>query len=339
MKNLIYILFGLIFLISCDKKVKSIAEMQTDFYELQKKTIRQGDSLKVNYYLYKEKVDSVLLLLDGVPMRNGELLTSENSHLGLNKLEIKVFFEDYFVYAKTDIGILNPQEEESVNFEVLKEFPHPNKPFTQGFLYRNGKIYESSGQYGQSKLLSYTPGANDFSQKIDLDRQYFAEGLTLFEDKLYQLTYRERKIFVYNPDTFELINTLAMPEMMREGWGITSSDKEFILSDGSQNLYFFDRDFNFTKKIQVAGNVSIYDKINELEYINGKVFANVWLTNYILVINPDTGAVEHYYDLSALSETTGEDDVLNGIALYNNRILVTGKEWSKIYELPLPEGF
>ena len=131
---------------------------------------------------------------------------------------------------------------------------------------------------------------------------------------------------------------LELPAIVKEGWGLTTNGEEIIISDGSQNIYFFDKDLNFNRKIQVTGNLSIYTNINEMEYINDRIFANVWLTNFILIINPETGAVEQYYDLNEIDESTSTDDVLNGIALYNDNILVTGKNWNNFYEINLPKS-
>lgn len=339
MKNWIFLLAPLMAVMACKKDIESLSDMRSDFFELQNRSIRMGDTLTVKYQLYQSKIDSVSFLMNGKHLPDNSVLSFDNAQLGLNKLEINVYTTDGRIYGKTEIGILSGNEEKEVEYEMIKTYPHSKDLFTQGFFFHDGKIYESSGQYGKSKLVSYSLGSEQFSREFELGKNFFAEGATLFKDKIWQLTYRERKIFVYNPDTFELINTLDLPAEIRQGWGLTTNGEDLIFSDGSQNLYFFDENLQYKKRIQVAGFISVYTKLNELEYIKDKIFANVWQTDYILVINPESGEVEHFYDLSELSETKGSDDVLNGIALYNNHLLVTGKNWTKISEITLPEGF
>ncbi|MBW7870103.1 MAG: glutaminyl-peptide cyclotransferase [Flavobacteriia bacterium] len=337
MRKLIAIIFGLL-MMSCVKEVGSLADLKSDFYELQNRSIRMNDTLKVNFNAYQDRIDSVSLLLNGKRIQNNTVLDSLNSTLGLNQLEINVYTNEGRINGKTKLPVLSSIPETPVEFEVIKEYPHPKELFTQGFFFHNGLIYESAGQYKKSKLVTYRLGSTDFVQEKRLDGNIFAEGCALLNDKIYQLTYRERKVFVFDANSLELKQTIQMPAELREGWGLTSDGKQLIASDGSQDLYFFDENLNFKRQIQVVGNVSIYDQINELEYIGGKIFANVWQTSYLLVINPESGRVEKYYDLKELNEANGSDDVLNGIAFYDGKLLVTGKLWSKIYEINLPKN-
>lgn len=334
-KVAILLLIGSI--LSCTDKIKGLSDFKSDFYELQAKSIHLNDELEVQFLQNQDKIDSVSLILNGKPMKNKDVIHSENAVLGINELEIYVYLQDKHIYGKTQIGILSPERETAVDYQLINEYPHFQELFTQGFFFHDNKIYESSGQYGKSKLVAYALGSSQFIKETKQEPNVFSEGATLFQNKIYQLTFRERKIFVYDATSLELIKTLEMPSQLKEGWGMTSSEDELILSDGTQNIFFFDENLNYKRRIQVTGNVSIYNNINEMEYINGKIFANVWQTPYILIIDPKTGRVEHYYDLNSLNESRGSDDVLNGIALYGNTILVTGKNWRKIYELTLPE--
>lgn len=336
MKKLLF-LFVLICLVSsCKKDVETLSDLKSNFYELQHNGLRLGDSLNVYFFKNQDLVDSVELTLNGKSIPNHVVMNTTNTNLGVNELKIKVHLGDDFITGETNVPVLNSTKETSIPYEVIKEFPHP-KLFTEGFFFYDNKVYESSGQYGKSKLVTYSLGSTQFQQEIKQDAKVFSEGATLLGDKIYQLTYRERKVFVYDAKSLALIDTLELPAVVKEGWGMTHNGKELIVSDGTQNLYFFDEKFKLIRKIQIAGYKSVYTYLNELEFVNGKIFANVWTTNFILVINPETGAVEQYYDLTQLSETKGSDDVLNGIALYKDHLLVTGKNWEKIYELPLPD--
>lgn len=333
MKNLYCLVFCLFLIISCKNEPESLSDLKSNFYEIQHNGLRLGDSLNVYFFENEDLVRSVEILWNGKPFKNHTVMDSANTLLGINNLKIKVNLENNSISGETNVPILNSVRETPVEFEVVKEYPHPQELFTQGFFFHNNKIYESAGQYKKSKLVSYSLGSTGYLQEKKQDDRTFAEGAALLNGRIYQLTYRQRDIFVYDENTFELIETLRLPSILKEGWGITTNGKELIVTDGTQNIYFFDEKFNLQRKIQVAGYVSIYTQLNEMEFINGKIYANVWQTNFVLIINPASGGVEQYYDLSSLSQTKGDDDVLNGIAAYGNNILVTGKNWTRIYEL------
>lgn len=333
MKKSIFVLFALVALGSCENKISSLSELKSNFYEFKEKAIHSGEVLSITFGSNADKIDSVSLTLNGKSFKNNTRLDSANSTLGLNKLQMKVYMDGDFIWGETVVSVLSSFKETPVEFEVVKEYPHPAELFTEGFFFFNNRIYESAGQKGKSKLVSYLPGSINYIQEKKQDAEDFSEGIALLNNKIYQLTYRQRKIYVYDHNTLELTEMLRLPEMVKEGWGMTSNGQELIVSDGTQNIFFFDERFNLQRKIQVAGYVSIYTNLNELEFINGKIYANIWQTNYILVINPESGAVEQYYDVTSLSETRGNDDVLNGIALKGNNLLITGKNWNNIYEL------
>lgn len=336
MKNFIRICAVLLLVVSCQNDVKSLSDLKSNFYELPHNGLRLGDSLNIYFFKNQDKVDSVELTMNGQAFHNHSVMDNSNTRLGVNDLKIKVHTGDTFITGEVQVPILNSDKETPIEFEVISQYPHPKELFTQGFFFANGKLYESSGQYGKSKLVTYQPGTTNYLEEVKQDAKIFSEGIALLNNKIYQLTYRERKALVYDAQSLKLEKEIPLPAMLKEGWGMTTNGKELIVSDGTQNVYFFDEEFNLKRKIQVAGYQSVYTHINEMEFINGKIFANVWTTNFILVINPETGAVEQYYDLTQLSETKGSDDVLNGIAFFNESILVTGKNWEKIYQLPLP---
>lgn len=333
MKKLYYFAFCLFLIISCNNEPKSLSDLESNFYEIQHNGLRLGDSLNVFFFKNPDVVDSVELTLNGKLVKNHIVMDSSNTNLGINNLKIKVYSGDSPILGETNVPILNSFKETPVEFEIVKEYPHPAELFTQGFFFHNNKIYESAGQYKKSKLVTYSLGQTNYLRETKNDDRTFAEGAALLNGKIYQLTYRQRDIFVYDGNSLQLIETLQLPSVLKEGWGITTNGKELIVTDGTQHIYFFDEKFNLQRKIQIAGYASIYNQLNEMEFINGKIYANVWQTNYILIINPNSGAVERYYNLASISETKGADDVLNGIASYGNNILVTGKNWTKIYEV------
>lgn len=338
MKRIILLAILTLFVVSCKEEVKSLRDLNTNFYQFQQQAIHLGDSLSITFKENEDKIDSMFITVNGNRIENNSIIDESIATLGANLLEMYVYVDGNNIYGKTSLAVLNPEKEQPVEFEIINKYTHPNELFTQGLFYHNGLIYESSGQYGRSKMVNYRLGQSNYLNETKLDANHFAEGAEIIDGKVYQLTLKARKIFVYDPNTLELINTLDMPEMVKEGWGLTTNGEEIIISDGSQNIYFFDKDLNFNRKIQVTGNLSIYTNINEMEYINDRIYANVWLTNFILIINPETGAVEQYYDLNEINESKSTDDVLNGIAFYEGNILVTGKNWNFFYELNLPKS-
>ena len=220
----------------------------------------------------------------------------------------------------------------------MSVFPHDRAAFTQGLVFENGGFYEGTGLRGQSTLRRVDLESGEVLQTHSLPPQYFGEGITIWEDRIIQLTWKSRLGFVYDKESFELLDTFAYPT---EGWGITHDGTQLIMSDGTQTLHFWDPDTLVeTGSIDVYTNAGPVTWLNELEYIQGMVFANVWQTDLIAVIDPHTGQVTAWIDLRGLLEP--EDyaepvDVLNGIAYdaSSERLFVTGKLWPKVFEIEL----
>ena len=223
-------------------------------------------------------------------------------------------------------------------YQVIAAYPHDSRAFTQGLIYENGILYESTGLYGESSLRKIDLSADNILQMVKLADDYFAEGLTLYKGILIQLTWKSNVAFLYDKDSLELIGTFTYPY---DGWGITHDGRMLITSDGSAVIRFLNpEDFSELKQIRVHAGERTIDQINELEYINGKIYANVWLSDFIVIIDPDTGQVMGWVDLTGLEEKSNKhENVLNGIAYdaENNRLFVTGKRWPHLYEIRLKE--
>jgi glutamine cyclotransferase len=226
-------------------------------------------------------------------------------------------------------------------YEVINVYPHDPGAFTQGLIYTDGVLYESTGLNGRSSLRRVALETGEVLQQRDIANQYFAEGLTLFDDRLIQLTWQNRIGFVYAKDTFEPTGTFSYTT---EGWGITHDGSQLIMSDGSPVLRFLDpKTFEVTREVTVTDNGLPVVRLNELEYVNGEVFANVWQTDLIARVDPSTGRVLGWLDLAGVltPEERVSTDVLNGIAydVVGERLFVTGKLWPKLFEIkltPLP---
>lgn len=235
------------------------------------------------------------------------------------------------VYAK------NP--EQTLTYEIVKEYPHDPKNFTQGFQLDGNTIYESDGQKGESRLITYALGSTTPILETKQTDDIFSEGTTIAGDKVIQLTWLNKKGFVYEKSSLKLIREFPYPDMMGEGWGLTYDGKDLIATDGTNNIYFLSVSdpSKMLRYISVAGNNETFDQLNEIEYHEGFIYANVWQKPIILKINPNNGEVVAKMDLSQIAKlhTTNADDVLNGIAFKGNNMLITGKNWDKIYEISI----
>jgi glutaminyl-peptide cyclotransferase len=228
-----------------------------------------------------------------------------------------------------------------IGFKIHSQLPHDTGSFTEGFVVHNGKLYESTGEEGHSwfGVLNIKTGKPE--KKVDLAEEYFGEGITILNNKVYQLTWKNQQGFVYDLNTFEKVGEFTYET---EGWGLTHDGKNLIMSDGKSSLFYLDTtSLKVTKTLPVTYQGQPVTMINELEYVNGYIFANIWQTNSIVKIDPADGKVAGVLDLSALAEQAKlknpQLDVLNGIAWYEGTksLLVTGKYWPTIYALKLEE--
>lgn len=221
--------------------------------------------------------------------------------------------------------------------EVVNTFPHDPKAFTQGLVFADGVLYEGTGRNGESTLRKVELTTGKVLQSTPLPAQHFGEGITLLGGKFYQLTWQSHLGFIYEQDGFKQVKSFYLPG---EGWGITHDGTRLVVSDGTPNLRFLDpATLKEVGRVQVTEDGKPLDKLNELEFIDGQVWANVWYTDTIVRIDPATGTVVGKLDLSGLNQQRGGDDVLNGIAwdAAGKRLFVTGKLWSQLYEIKVKQ--
>ena len=220
---------------------------------------------------------------------------------------------------------------------VIKEYPHDTSSYTQGLFFHDGTLYESTGQMGESTMRTVDLESGKPIRKLSFSDQYFIEGSVILDDELFILSWLNRVAFIYDANTLEYKETYSYP---RQGWGLTTDGKSLIASDGSSTLYFLDKRFNVQHTVRVTRDDKTVTMLNELEWIDGKIWANIYTTDDIAIINPRTGVVEGMIDCSGLldkSLRTQKTDVLNGIA-YNpadGKIYLTGKYWPKMFEIEL----
>ena len=219
--------------------------------------------------------------------------------------------------------------------EVVKEYPHDETSYTQGLFIHDGSFYESTGQWGESTFRQVDLETGKALKRLDFNRKYFVEGSVILGSNLYVLTWTNKVVFVYDASTLEYKSSYSYP---REGWGLTTDGKSLIASDGSSKLYFLSEDLKLERSVTVKMEGRSVKYINELEWVDGRIWANVYTTDLILIINPSSGEVEGVVDCKGLLSEPLKDsrtDVLNGIAENNGHIYLTGKYWKRLYEVRL----
>jgi glutaminyl-peptide cyclotransferase len=225
-----------------------------------------------------------------------------------------------------------------LSYTVLSILPHNSEAFTEGLIIHNNKILESTGQNGTSWVGEVDPGSGNHVKKIVLSPEFFGEGITVLNNKLYYLTWKEKMCFVYDAKTYQKIKELTYDPKIQEGWGLTNDSRNLIQSDGTDKIHFLDTtDLKVVRSITVKdGNMRI-KQLNELEYVDGYIYANVWQTDWIVKIDPANGRVVGKLDLSPIGNeihaTEAKAEVMNGIAYDKNSkaLLITGKHWSKAF--------
>lgn len=223
-------------------------------------------------------------------------------------------------------------------YEVVKAWPHDSSAYTQGLEFYRGVLYESTGLYGRSSLRKVDLETGRILQKRDLATEYFGEGITIFQGKIFQLTWRSQKGFIYDLGTF---NPLGEFSYSGEGWGLTHDDHFLIMSDGTNQIHFLDpASFQVKRTLSVLSDGQPLMNLNELEMVKGEIYANVYETNYIVRIDPASGKILGWIDLTGLlaaADRRQPVDVLNGIAYdaSQDRLVVTGKLWPKLFQIRL----
>lgn len=306
-------------------------------------SVKRGTPLTLKLDASGVSFDSVSYLLDTTVVGSRKDTAAVNVPtadlpLGIKVLTARIYEGGNYKEVTTNVVLLSGRAPVPYNYSVVNSFPHDTTSFTEGLEYHDGYLYESAGLYGESSLRKVDLTTGKVVQKADLDDKYFGEGLTVVGDKIIQITYREGTGFVYDKSSFKKLSEFPY-QAGREGWGLAFDGKRILNTDGTNNIYFLNKD-----TYQKEGGIEVYDdkgpvdSLNELELIDGKIYANIWQKNIIVIINPDTGEVEGKLDLTYLypeGQREQNEDVLNGIAwdARGRRLFVTGKKWRKLFEI------
>lgn len=340
----------LVVFLSCSNKPKrSRKPVSSINIEPSKRNYYAGDSIKINITtkIKDGELESVKLYLNNSLLTEKKELKFDFSVKNLTPVGQHIFKT---VTKKTDglenirtlpLMVLSDIIPPVKGYRILKEYPHSTKFFTQGLEYHDGFLYEGTGENGSSGLYKINPFTGNPVKSVMLDEKYFGEGITILNNKIYQLTYKDKVGFIYRLSDFALIDSFKFASP--EGWGLTNDGKNLIMSNGTNLLSWIDTEnFNVVKTLQVADNKTIINNLNELEYFDGKILANLWTTNTLAEIDTETGKILSYIDLNGILSVMYQDqderiDVMNGIAYDHStgKLFVTGKLWPKLYEIEI----
>lgn len=343
---------------ACNQKNNASTQKNVETEDLQKNLPKTSislnkskaipnDTLIISIELKNEILpDSFSLLLDNKLSRFFSTITDtmsfalQNAKTGNHSFLLKAYKDSSFSICSANFVVYAANKPVIYDYIVIKTLPHDKTAFTQGFFYENGFFYEATGLKGESSLRKVNPASGQVLNSFSIPANIFGEGITAIHNKIIQLSWRSGIGFVYNKSDFKLIEQF---NYSTEGWGLTTDSTFLIMSDGTNILYFLDpNNYTEVKRLQVYDNKKAVDQLNELEYIEGKIWANIYLTDKIAIIDPTLGNVEAYIELDNILDKKlylPDTDVLNGIAFdkNQNKIFVTGKKWPLIFEIEIFE--
>lgn len=319
-------------------------------------TIPLGESIAVRLTAPDTaRIDSVQLFLGGdlretIRPESGNFIqgsvettvSTTGEKTGKSGLRLRVFFRNGNSENQSQsVTFLSDRPPDEYTYRIVNEYPHDPAAYTQGLEFVDGWLYEGTGNRGSSSLRRVNLNSGEVVQIRNLDQSLFGEGITVFGNRIYQVTYTSQVGFIYDRSSFEVIQKIYYQN--REGWGLANNGEELIMSDGTHVIYFLDPElFTVNRQIEVYNHEGPAQSLNELEYIDGKIWANRYYTDEIVIIDPESGRVEGRINLRGIlkiSDRRPDTDVLNGIAWdrKHNRIFVTGKYWPKLFEItPVP---
>jgi len=343
------ICISLIYLSACkceNKKSEQKTVIQTEVINLSidnpKTFYSFGDTVRVNIKYNTIKPDSILFTSENSKIiltkeiKEKYLINTKKLGVGFHSITANVFSGSSVYKSGVSVNILSDIEPGRIIAKKIKTYPHDIDAYTQGLLIYNGQLYEGTGGWGKSNLRSVDLNSGKVLKQVDIDEQHFGEGIAIIKDKIYQITWKSQLGFIYDRNTFRKIGEFTYST---EGWGLTSKGDTLLMSDGTEHIYFIDPNgFKRIKSIQVYNNKGKVPELNELEYIKGFIYANIYRSDLIVKIEPSTGRVVDIikiYEFLQQSDLHAAIDVLNGIAYdkEKDKIYVTGKNWPKLFEV------
>ncbi len=336
------------FYISCEDKIES----STDLFEItikdSKKTYTPNDSFLISVINKKNRaIDSVVYFLNNNRIDSSNALSETNisltnQKLGVRSLHAKVYSDENEYDVSIKVTILSSVIPKLYTYKILEEYPHDIDAYTQGLEFNKGILYESTGQYKKSSLRKTNFETGEVLNMVNLSDSYFGEGLTILNEKIYQLTWKEKTGFIYNLETMEKTGSFVYNKS-KEGWGLCNNGTSIYKSDGTQKIWELNPNtLGEVDYIELYTNTSKIKSVNELEWVDGKIYANIYQKDAIAIVNPSNGAVEGVIDFTSLKTHVTQHkalDVLNGIAYKgeHNILYITGKNWDKLFKVEVLE--
>ncbi len=348
--SILFFLFSSLILTNCGQTSNSSRRPVTSIQLQPKKSAYTfGEKLTAQFQtkLKDGELENIEIFIDGKSMAQSKNL--DNS-LDVNTSELTVGTHTIKVIVRKSDGregenyqnflVISDLVPQKYGYKIVSAYPHNPTSFTQGLEFHDGILYEGTGQEGSSAIYKTDFKSGKINQERKLENRYFGEGITILNGKIYQLTYKNQTGFIYDLKSFEPVKTWQYKQ--KEGWGLTNDGRSLIMSDGTENLYFLNPEtFEQERVIQVCDNKELIKNINELEYINGEIWANIWTTERVIKIAPQTGKVIADINFKGITSQLGQGnqqlDVFNGIAhnTQTGKIYVTGKLWPKLFEIEL----
>ncbi len=302
---------------------------QNELLELQISNPKNETIDSVTFFINSKRIGKS----DGISKFSFALI---NQKLGYQNIKARIYNDGKPEIDSSRVELVSSIEPKLLTYTILNTYPHNAETFTEGLEFYNDTLYESAGQYGKSKLLKTDYKTGKIIKSLDLEAKYFGEGITILKDKIYQLTYKEGVGLIYNAETWKLEKTFDFDKI--EGWGMTNDGTNIYFNDSSEKIWTMNPEtLKTTDNINVYSSSSKITQVNELEWVEGKLYSNIFTKDFIVIIDPKSGAVVEILDMKGLRKLAKvtDDDVLNGIA-YNPKtktLFVTGKNWDKIFEI------
>lgn len=339
--KLLYLSLLCIFLASCGGTNKNNAP-----FTLQLDGVKNGiqNGSKIHYRLQnntQKEFSAAVFSVDGKTLEaTKDSLSLDVAVLGNRTLEVAIQYEEGSYKISEKIRVFSKAAPSLYTYNIVNTFPHDPKAYTQGLEFHRDTLYESTGLRGYSSLRKVNYKTGEVLQKIDLPPAIFGEGITIMKDQIYMLSWQSGRGFVFDLNSFEEKSQFSYGQS-KEGWGICNDGKFLYKSDGSQKIWVLDpQNLKEIKHLELATHKGFFKNTNELEYVNGKIYANVYQKESVMIINASSGAIEGVVNFSGLKKLVNQHpelDVLNGIAYHHERktFFVTGKKWNKMFEVRL----
>lgn len=305
---------------------------------------KQNQAVKISIKNNENKtIHSVSYAIDDkVLMQNEDSLKLNSIQLGNKVLKATINYEGGSAEVAKNLRILAPAAPEIYQYEIINEYPHDNSAYTQGLEFHDDVLYESTGKRGRSSLRKVDYKTGEVLKQVDMDQSIFGEGISIMNEKIYMLTWQSKTGFIYNLSDLSKLDNFQYGES-KEGWGLTNNGKQLIKSDGTEKIWFLNPETLVEEGyIQTATNTALKKSANELEYVDGKIYANVYQIPSVMIIDATSGAIEGVVNFGGLSDKitktadwNDKEQVLNGIAYHPVRktFFVTGKDWDKMFEV------